>query len=188
MFEAIKKRMTDNVDAEVANDEVSTEFVETPVEVEKEKPYKFRALCAKDIPLLTNVIKSIGLSEFKACFNGDTMKDIAGMFTSKANEVADNENEQNEVADSQNADADNENTLIAVGVALLPSLMDVADVVLNNIDKCEAALFKLFESTSNLTAEQIGNLSLADFAEMVIDFVQKDEFPDFFKVVSKRFK
>lgn len=188
MFDAIKKRMTDNVDAEVANDEVAAEVVETPVEVEREKPYKFRNLCAKDIPLITNVIKSIGLSEFKECFKADTIKDIVGMFTGKANEDADNENEQNEVADAPNEDADNENTLIAVGVSLLPSLMDVADVILNNIDKCETALFKLFASTSNLTAEQIGNLSLADFAEMVIDFVQKDEFPDFFKVVSKRFK
>ena len=179
MFEAIKKQPVKN--AEIANDEVAAEVVETPAELEKEKPYKFRALCAKDIPLLTNVIKSIGLSEFKECFKGDTIKDIVGMFTGKANEDADNENEQNE-------DADNENTLIAVGLSLLPSLMDVADVVLNNIDKCETALFKLFESTSNLSAEEIGNLSLADFAEMVIDFVKKDEFPDFFKVVSKRFK
>lgn len=186
MFDAIKKRTSKDVD--VANEEVSAEVVEIPAEAEREKPYEFRVLCAKDIPLITNVIKSIGISEFKECFKGDTIKDIVGMFTGKATEEADNENEQNEVADSQNEDADNENTLIAVGVSLLPSLMDVADVILNNIDKCEAALIKLFASTSNLTAEQIGELSIADFAEMVLDFIQKEEFPDFFKVVSKRFK
>lgn len=186
MFDAIKKRTANDV--EIANDEAVTEVVETPVEVEKEKPYKFRDLCAKDIPLITNVIKSIGLSEFKSCFNGDTIKDIVGIFTGKTNNDTDNEGDQTDVADSKTDVTDNENTLIAVGVSLLPSLMDVADIILNNIDKCEAALFKLFASTSNLSAEQIGNLSLADFAEMVIDFVQKDEFPDFFKVVSKRFK
>ena len=182
MFEAIEKR--------TENDEVSAEVIETPVV--KEKPYKFRGLCAKDIPLITNVIKSIGISEFKGCFNGDTLQNIIKKFTSKPplhlHSNTDNENEQNEVADNEDADTDNESTLIAVGISLFPSLMDVADVILNNIDKCETALFKLFESTSNLSAEQIGNLSLADFAEMVIDFVQKDEFPDFFKVVSKRFK
>lgn len=182
MFEAIKKR--NSKEADVANEEVSAEVVEIPVEAERAKPYKFRVLCAKDIPLITNVIKSIGVSEFKECFKGDTIKDIVGMFTGKSNEATDND----EDADTQNDVADNENTLIAVGVSLLPSLMDVADVILNNIDKCETALIKLFASTSNLTSEQIGELSLADFADMVIDFIQKEEFPDFFKVVSKRFK
>ena len=36
--------------------------------------------------------------------------------------------------------------------------------------------------------EEVKDLDLAVFTEMIIDFVQKDDFKDFFKVVSKLFK
>jgi hypothetical protein len=139
-----------------------------------EKPYEFRELCAKDIPLMTSVIKAIGINEFKACFKEDVLKDIVKIFTGEKNANADGENK---------ADA-KENRLAAVGVSLLPSVLDVAEIVLNNMERCETALIKLLSRTSNLSVEKVENLSLADFANMVIDFLKKEEFPDFFKVVS----
>ena len=42
------------------------------------------------------------------------------------------------------------------------------------------------EGIENL--DEIMELSGADFASMIIDFVQKEDFMDFFKVVSRLFK
>lgn len=146
-----------------------------------EKPYEFRELCAKDIPLMTNVIKAIGINEFKACFKEDTLKNVVEIFT-KGGRNANADGENKEGSDTK------ESMMAAVGVSLLPSVLDVAEIVLNNMERCETALIKLLSRTSNLSVEKVENLSLADFANMVIDFLKKEEFPDFFKVVSTFFK
>jgi hypothetical protein len=42
--------------------------------------------------------------------------------------------------------------------------------------------------TSNLSVEKVENLSLVEYSTMIFDFLKKEEFPDFFKVVSTFFK
>lgn len=138
--------------------------------VEKEKPYQFRELVAKDIPLVTNVIKAIGLKEFKHCLSKDVIDSIMNLFVKK-------EGDENESVD-----------YTTLGISLLPTLLEIAEIVLDNIEKCETALFKLLAHTSNLSVSEVENLSLGNFTEMVYDFVKKDEFPDFFKVVLKLLK
>lgn len=131
-----------------------------------EKPYQFRTLAAKDIPLVTNVIKTIGLKEFKSCITGDVVDNVTKMFNKGAN-------------------SEEKVNLTAVGLSFFPVVLDIAEIVLNNLEACATALFKLLSSTSNLSVKEVENLSPATFAEMVFDFVKKDEFPDFFKVVLK---
>jgi hypothetical protein len=46
----------------------------------------------------------------------------------------------------------------------------------------------MLSNTSNLTVNQVKELDFATFAEMVIDFIKKEEFKDFFRVASKLFK
>ena len=65
---------------------------------------------------------------------------------------------------------------------------DVIGIVLANYEKCQADVFNFLASLSGLKAKQIESLSPAEFAEMVIAVVQKEEFKDFFLVVSKLFK
>ena len=73
----------------------------------------------------------------------------------------------------------------AVGISVA---FDMAGVILANYEKCQDDIFKFLASLSGMTKEEIEKLSLATFTEMVIAVVQKEEFKDFFSVVSKLLK
>lgn len=133
------------------------------------KPYTFRLLGAPDIFLMTKIISQIGIKEFKACFESEGINSLI------RNMMA---------ADKEEGKEDSNIVSIGVGVAV-----ELAGVILGNLPKCEADIYQLLAQTSNLTVEEIkapGNAVM--FLEMVIDFIKKEEFPDFIKVVSKLFK
>lgn len=65
---------------------------------------------------------------------------------------------------------------------------DIVGIVLANYEWCQKDVFSLLSSLSGLEVKKIESLSPAEFAEMVIAVVQKEEFTDFFTVVSKLFK
>ena len=146
---------------------------------EGKKPYKLRALCAEDIFPVMTIIRKIGIKEFKDCFSKETLENIVDMFINGAAKV---ENKEGETNDSE------DNTLVAVGISILPSVLDIADVLLTNIPKCETDFYKFLESISNLSVEEIRKMNMVDFFEMIVDVVKKEEFKDFIKVVSKLFK
>ena len=142
------------------------------------KPYKLRELCAEDVfPMLT-IVKKIGIKEFKECFSKETLESIVDLFMNGAKTA----NKEGENKDSE------DNTLVAVGISILPSVLDVADVLIGNIAKCETDFYKFLANISDLSVDEIKKLNMADFFEMIVDVVKKEEFKDFFKVVSKLFK
>jgi hypothetical protein len=133
-------------------------------EITTEKPYKFRRLAAEDVFPMFKIISKIGIKEVKTFIEGDGFKDVLKGFS---------------------GDAGNEKDVERVGLSIF---IEIADLLLRNLPKCEEDMFKLLSSTSNLTVEQVRQLDLATFAEMIIEFVKKEEFGDFIKVVSKLFK
>ena len=148
------------------NETVNSAVLEA--EVITEKPYTFRMLGAPDIFLMAKIIKQIGIKEFKACFESDG---INTLIKNASNEAKEQGKETNIVS-------------VGVGVAL-----ELADVILGNLPKCEADIYQMLSQTSNLTVDEIkapGNATM--FLEMLIDFIKKEEFKDFIKVVSKLFK
>ncbi len=133
------------------------------------KPYTFRQLGGEDMFLMFRIIGKIGVKEFNACFENDGIRQlIAGIAEEKAAEGEDEKSAPSAV------------TYIAV-------ILEIADVIFKNLPKCEDEVFKLLSQTSDLTIEQVKALSLAQFTEMVVDFIKKEEFRDFIKVVSKLF-
>ena len=147
---------------------VQAEAVETA-----EKPYTFRQLGAPDIFLMAKIISQIGIKEFKACFESDS---ISGLIQ---NMVA-------EKASDKEADTQDNSNIVSVGVGVA---VELAGVILGNLPKCENDIYQMLSQTSNLSVEEIkapGNAAM--FLEMVIDFIKKEEFRDFIKVVSKLFK
>lgn len=132
------------------------------------KPYTFRPLGGEDVFLMFKIIGKIGVKEFNACFENEGIKHlVAGLMGEKMSNADD--------ADS-------------VSVTYISVILEVADVLFNNIAKCETEVFQMLSQTSNLSVAQVKKLPLAQFTEMVIDFIKKDEFRDFIKVVSKLFK
>ncbi len=145
---------------------------ETAEIVAAEKPYTFRLLGAPDIFLMTKIISKIGIKEFKTCFESENIQNMIL-------QMAQDEKEQ------KKGSGENVNIVgIGIGVGL-----EVADVIFTNLPKCEADIYQMLAQTSNLSVEEIkapGNAVM--FFEMVIDFIKKEEFRDFIKVVLKLFK
>lgn len=152
--------------------ETKLEVVQSDVVENVDKPsgfYTFRPLEATDTFLMCKIIKAIGLKEFKACFDdGGIQKMIAQMMT------------ENKESGDQNKDS----VLVNAGISVF---VEIADVIIGNLPKCENEIFQLLSNVSNLTEKQVRKMGFADFFGMVIDFIKKEEFKDFFKVVSKLF-
>lgn len=141
------------------------------VEEQVEKPYTFRKLGAPDIFLLAKIISKIGINELKVCFESDGIKNMILNVFRKQQE------EGGEDADS---------SLIGVGISVS---LEIANTILLNLPKCENEIYQLLAQTSNLTVDEIkapGNGVM--FVEMVIEFIRKEEFKDFFKAASRLFK
>jgi hypothetical protein len=136
--------------------------VEETVEIANEKAYTFRTLNSTDLFLMFKIIGKIGINEFTACFDGETMNRMLVMAKGKADK----------------------DTVSVVGLSVL---LDIAGVICANLPKCEAEIYQMLANTSNLTIDEIKAMEMVPFAEMVIDFVKKDEFKDFIKVASKLF-
>ena len=143
----------------------------TPAEAiqpeEAVKPYTFRTLSTVDVFPMFKIISAIGINEFMMCLESDSLKAVVNMLTSKE-------------------DADDADNIIAMGA--IAGFLEIANVILGNIGKCEKDIYQLLSQTSNLSIDQIKGLDMVTFFEMVIDFIKKDEFKDFIKVVSKLFK
>ena len=132
-------------------------------ETEQPKKWQFRQLKSTDIFLMLPVLKKIGINNLRKMISGDIIKDI----------VAD---KKAEGYDSQ------------VEAATFGAMLEFAQVLIEGLDGCEDQLFRLLANTSNLTVEEIGELSLVELPLMIIDFVKKDEFKDFLKVAQSYIK
>lgn len=142
--------------------EVKTEET-TEMEV---KPYTFRKLNSTDVFPMFKIIGLIGLNEFTACFEKDAVQKLVNSMIKREK-------------------VDGESLANIVGVTLT---LDMVNIVISNLPKCESFIYQLLSQTSNLSVDEIKELDFAVFFEMVIDFVKKEEFKDFIKVVSKLFK
>ena len=133
------------------------------------KPYEFRPLGGQDVFLMFKIIGKIGVKEFNACFENDGIKKlVAKMMGEKINKNDDGEEE-------------------SFSVTYISVILEVADVIFKNLPSCEKEIFQMLSNTSNLSVDDVKALGLADFTEMIIDFIKKEEFKDFIKVVSKLF-
>lgn len=121
--------------------------------------YTFRPLTSKDIFPMSKIISKIGIKEFKECFESDAIKSL--------------------VKNAENGDTS------AIGLAVM---IDIAGVILSHLGECEKDIYSFLASVTDLEISDIENASMADFAEMIVSLVQKEEFKGFIGVVSKLFK
>ena len=77
------------------------------------------------------------------------------------------------------------NDVEAIGMAVF---FDMSQVLLGNLPKCEQDIYAFLSSLSGMDKNAIESLPMNTFIEMVIDVVRKEEFTDFFKLVSRLFK
>ena len=150
-----------------------TEIIETSEEVVEEvveKPYTFRRFSSTDIFPMFRIIGKIGLKEFTAAIDKDVLNELITKYTEDIKEDG---------AQIQFGD-------FAAGGASV--ILGVADVIFSKLPYCENDIYQILSQTSNLSFDEVKGLDGAVFLEMVIDFIKKDDFKDFIKVVSKLFK
>jgi hypothetical protein len=129
-----------------------------------EKVYTFRKLEAGDVFPMFKILGKIGVNQIAECFGKDTVQKVMS-------------------AASKEGGMKDFTQMMGISITL-----EMVNIILNNLPNCEHEIYQLLSRTSNLTPEQVKELDFPTFAAMVIDFVKKDEFKDFIKVVSVLFK
>lgn len=68
--------------------------------------------------------------------------------------------------------------------------MPIIELIINHLGDCENEIYQFLEGTSNLTKEQIKDMKATEFIKFMQDYIkfQKDDFSDFFSLVSQSLK
>lgn len=69
----------------------------------------------------------------------------------------------------------------------LSAVVEIVGVILENLPKCEGDIYGFFADLSGMKPDEISRLGMAEFAQMTESILTKEEFKDFFTVVSKYF-
>lgn len=127
------------------------------------KPYELKTLTSKDVFPMFRIISKFGIGEFKKCLDPQ----LVGQLVSEQGDV----------------DGDKLTSIVGMNIAF-----DVASIIVENVPKCEDEIYNFLAQISNLKRKDIEKMSMVTFFEMIVDVIQKDEFKDFFGVVSRLFK
>ena len=136
---------------------VNTEVKSEDVQEEEAKLYELRPLVASDMGSICKIITAIGIRQVKECFNVDQF--LEGK-------------EEKEI------------DLEKIGFNVV---FDIAGIIIANIPKAEGEIQAFLASLTGLKQQEIKNIPFADYGEMIIEVVTKEEFQDFFKRVMKLF-
>lgn len=66
-------------------------------------------------------------------------------------------------------------------------VFDIAGIIISNIPKAENEIQSFLASLTGMTAPAIKKMPFADYGELIIEVITKQEFQDFFKRVMKLF-
>lgn len=134
--------------------------------------YEMRTLNATDIFPMLNIISKIGLRNIKSLVNDGTINTIVESARTEKTSKDGNKPQQRDVLEK-------------VGISLF---LELGDIVCGNIMKCQDDIFNFLAALCNVDVDEIKQIGMDEFAELVITFLKKDELGDFMKAVSKSLK
>ena len=79
----------------------------------------------------------------------------------------------------------NQGNVEKVGLTLA---MDIAGIIISNMANAEDGIYQLLSNLSGMTKDEIAQLDMEVFVEMIIDVFKQEGFANFIKVVSKLLK
>lgn len=115
---------------------------------------------ATDVFTMATLLSKIGLGKVSDAFGRDNIMEI--------------------LAKNKGKKGDDVAAITGMQVAL-----QIADVVLANIEKCETEIFKLLSNVSGMTIDEIKDLDAEVFAELIVAVIKMPQFKDFFKAASR---
>ena len=125
---------------------------------ETEKSFELRMLTSQDIFPVCGIIRKIGFKEIKEVFSNPELIELAKGGTASIESIG-------------------------FGITL-----DLAGVLISNLPACEKELYAFVSSVSGRKVDELRAMSMADFLEIVVAIIRKDEFRDFFRVARRSLK
>ena len=146
-----------------------------------ERNYELRKLCADDIFPMVNIISKIGIENMADCFDAKEMADIMNSVDSTLDE-ADGKESSDEADGKESSDNTMADVLTKqIGIKVI---MKLVGLLLKNFGKIKRELYQFLAGLSGRTEKEIAALPLGTFTQMIVDVFKKEEFSDFFQVVS----
>lgn len=130
----------------------------------QENGYEIRPLVATDMGAICKIITAIGIRQFKECFK---VEDFKGGKDGK---------------DGKDGKGGKSVEEIGFGV-----VFDIAGIVIANIPKAEEDIQTFVASVTGLSLMEVKGLPFADYGELIVKIVSKEDFRDFFSRVMKLF-
>lgn len=159
---------------------------EAAVQEAPAKPYRLRRLAAKDITPMAKIISKIGIDQLISCYGDDDFTELMIKLknrkkaVSRATEAAGEKILQME--EDQGTDSARDNSEFIVGAAVA---VRIANQVMMNLDRCEKDIYGLLGSLSGMSAEEIAELDLEVFIQMVTDVVRENNVVNFIRAAIK---
>jgi len=157
-----------------------------------EKPYRLRKLQARDIIPFAKIIGKIGIDEMISCYADDDftallvkLKDRKKQVSSAADPGGQKSVEKHgiekfpattEDPEKKNADA------FVMGAAVATR---IANKILLKMDCCMNDVFEFLGGLSELSKEEVGNLDLEIFLQMIMDVVTENNMVNFIRAAKK---
>lgn len=120
--------------------------------------YTLRKLKSEDIFKMSAIIKKVGVDEVRSALSSDEIKSALA-----------------------SGDA------ASMKGAGLSFVTNIAFLLIGNIDKAEKEIYSFASDVSGVDEKTLRSASPAEFMEVIVGIVKKDEFADFFGVVFKLF-
>lgn len=161
--------------AELAVDEIELDTAALAIdtaEIAAPKPYTLRNPKATDIAAFLKLFSKLGVKDFKDSFSGNGFKELIAK-------------EREKLAGDGEDDEDTSKFLENVGIGLA---FELADAILTKLSDCQREIFVCLSHLSGMTVDEIADLDLSVFTQMLYDAVTLPGFTDFIKVVSRLFE
>ena len=138
-----------------------------------EQKFELRGLKSCDMFPMFGILSKIGFKDLKNSLTPESIKEMMTAFNGDESDEKDND------------EKDNDAKTTFVGFSIM---IDIVEIIMKNLPSCEKEIYTFLSNLSGMSVKEIADLDMVTFTEMVIAVVQKDEFKDFFKVVSRLFK
>ena len=145
----------------VENTEV-VEDAEATEDVQEIKPYTLRNPKATDIAAFLKLFSKLGVKDFKDSFSGNGFKELIAKERENTSKFLEN---------------------VGIGLAF-----ELVDVILTKLSDCQREVFVCLSHLSGMTVDEVADLDLSVFTQMLYDAVTLPGFADFIKVVSRLFE
>ncbi len=137
-----------------------------------EVKFELRGLKSSDMFPMFGILSKIGFKDLKESVSPESIQNMIKTFR----------DDQKQDQEDKEDDAEAKTTYLGFSI-----VMDIFGIIMKNLPSCEKEIYTFLSNLSGMTVEEIADLDMVTFTEMIIAVLKKDEFKDFFRVVSELF-